>query len=61
MDLLGNIRQKSRDKENSDNKSAFKIEGRNAKALLLGGMPTSLKCVAYIELLTNNESIYAYI
>ena len=43
MDLLGYVRQESGDEKYSDTEGNLKAQGRNAPAVLLGGVYTSLK------------------
>jgi len=43
VDLLGYIRQESGNKKYPDTESAFKAKGRNAQALLLGGLYALLR------------------
>lgn len=43
MDLLGDVRQKGRDKEYPHREGALKIKKWDAPALLLGRLPASLK------------------
>ena len=52
MDLLGYVRQKSGDEEYPYQEGNLEAEGRNAQALLLGRLHSSLKATPHLEAVT---------